>query len=125
MKTLRFVHSRLPLLPRSCHRPAAACMLLPASHRGQPPVLPSSRSLALSASSLKNWKDLGSSSPTEEEEDEDGDLLEETEVEELFQQHVPAGIGQGQHRVFIVHPDVKWGSRKQYLTTGNQSSMLS
>lgn len=100
-------------------------MLLPASHRGQPPVLPSSRSLALSASSLKNWKDLGSSSPTEEEEDEDGDLLEETEVEELFQQHVPAGIGQGQHRVFIVHPDVKWGSRKQYLTTGNQSSMLS
>ncbi|PWA14452.1 hypothetical protein CCH79_00011130 [Gambusia affinis] len=117
MKTLRFVHSRLPLLPRSCHRPAAACRLLPTSHRGQPPVLPSSRSLALSASSLKNWKDLGSSSHTEEEDEEDGDLLEETEVEELFQQHVPAGVGQGQHRVFIVHPDVKWGSKKQYLTT--------
>ncbi|XP_008405835.1 putative GTP-binding protein 6 isoform X3 [Poecilia reticulata] len=117
MKTLRFVHSRLLLFPRSCHRPAAACRLLPTSHRGQPPVLQSSRSLALSASSLKNWKDLVSSSHTEEEEEEDGDLLEETEVEELFQQHVPAGIGQGQHRVFIVHPDVKWGSRKQYLTT--------
>ncbi|XP_014859560.1 PREDICTED: putative GTP-binding protein 6 isoform X1 [Poecilia mexicana] len=118
MKTLRFVHSRLPLFPRSCQRPAAACRLLPPSHRGQLPVLQSSRSLALSASSLKNWKDLGSSSHTEEEEEEeDGDLLEETEVEELFQQHVPAGIGQGQHRVFIVHPDVKWGSRKQYLTT--------
>ncbi|XP_014878199.1 putative GTP-binding protein 6 isoform X3 [Poecilia latipinna] len=116
MKTLRFVHSRLPLFPRSCQRPAVACRLLPTSHRGQPPVLQSNRSLALSASSLKNWKDLGSSSHTEEEE-EDGDLLEETEVEELFQQHVPAGIGQGQHRVFIVHPDVKWGSRKQNLTT--------
>ncbi|XP_054912288.1 putative GTP-binding protein 6 isoform X1 [Poeciliopsis prolifica] len=112
MKTLRFVHSRLPLFLRSCHRPAVACRFLPTSRRGQSPDLPPSRSLALSASSWKNWKDLGSSS-----EEEDGDLLEEAEVEELFQQHVPAGIGQEQHRVFIVHPDVKWGSRKQYLTT--------
>lgn len=82
-------------------------------------MLPS-RSLALSASSLKNRDDFGCGSHTEEEEEEgdgDGDLLEESWVEELFQQEVPAGIGQGQHRVFIVHPDVKWGSRKQHLTT--------
>lgn len=28
-------------------------------------------------------------------------------------------VGEGDHRIFIVHPDVKWGSRKQYLTTAN------
>ncbi|MEQ2164983.1 hypothetical protein GOODEAATRI_012328 [Goodea atripinnis] len=118
MKTLRFIHSRLPLGPRSCHRSAASCRLLPASHcRGHPSIL-QSRTLALSASSLKNRDDFGSSSHTEEEAEEDGDFLEDSEVEELFQQHVPAGIGQGQHRVFIVHPDVKWGRRKQHLTTG-------
>ncbi|XP_047231355.1 putative GTP-binding protein 6 [Girardinichthys multiradiatus] len=117
MKTLRFIHSRLPLGPRSCHRSAASCRLLPASHcRGHPSIL-QSRTLALSASNLKNRDDFGSSSHTEEEAEEDGDFLEESEVEELFQQQVPAGIGQGHHRVFIVHPDVKWGSRKQYLTT--------
>ena len=48
------------------------------------------------------------------------DFIDDSEVEELFQQHVPPGIGEGQHRVFIVHPDVKWGSRKQHLTTGNK-----
>lgn len=50
----------------------------------------------------------------EEEEDE----IDEAEIEELFQQQIPTGIGEEEHRVFIVHPDVKWGSRKQYLTTG-------
>lgn len=120
MKTLRFIHSRLPLGPLSCLREAAACGFLPTSHRRRQPFMLQSRSLALSASSLKNRDNFGSGSDTEEE---DGDLLEESWVEELFQQEVPAGIGQGQHRVFIVHPDVKWGSRKQHLTTGNESSM--
>lgn len=51
----------------------------------------------------------------EEVEDE----IDEAEIEELFQQQIPTGIGEGDHhRVFIVHPDVKWGSKKQYLTTG-------
>lgn len=55
-------------------------------------------------------------------EDDDGeeDFIEDSEVEELFQQHAPTAIGEGQHRVFIVHPDVKWGSRKQHLTTGRK-----
>lgn len=51
---------------------------------------------------------------TEEEED----FMDDSEVEELFQQQDTTGLGQGQHRLFIVHPDVKWGSRKQHLTTG-------
>lgn len=55
---------------------------------------------------------------TEEEEEEDEDFIDDSEVEELFQQQDTAGLGQGQHRLFIVHPDVKWGSRKQHLTTG-------
>uniref|UniRef100_H3CZ89 Putative GTP-binding protein 6 n=1 Tax=Tetraodon nigroviridis TaxID=99883 RepID=H3CZ89_TETNG len=41
----------------------------------------------------------------------------DSEVEELFQQRGAAGVGQGQQRLVIVHPDVKWGSRKQHLTT--------
>ncbi|KAL0191275.1 hypothetical protein M9458_013973, partial [Cirrhinus mrigala] len=49
----------------------------------------------------------------EDEEDE----LDEAEIEELFQQQIPTGIGEEEHGVFIVHPDVKWGSRKQFLTT--------
>ncbi|KAJ8256147.1 hypothetical protein COCON_G00200110 [Conger conger] len=43
--------------------------------------------------------------------------IEESEVDELFQQQIPTSIGEGYHRVFIVHPDVKWGSKKQILTT--------
>ncbi|XP_038127661.1 putative GTP-binding protein 6 isoform X1 [Cyprinodon tularosa] len=110
MKTLRFIYSQLPLGRSS----AAACGFLPRFPcRGAAPTLLASRTLALSASSLKNRND--SSSHTEGEEGE-GEL-EDSEVEELFQQQVPAGLGQGQQRVFIVHPDVKWGSRKQYLTT--------
>ncbi|KAM4574857.1 putative GTP-binding protein 6 [Fundulus diaphanus] len=116
MKTLRFLHSRLPLGPRSCHRSAASCRPLPTSRRPGRPSNLQSRTVALSAPALSNRDDFGSRLHAEEEE-EDGDVPNDREVEELFQQQVPAGIGQGQQRVFIVHPDVKWGSRKQYLTT--------
>lgn len=51
----------------------------------------------------------------QEEEDE----IDEAEIDELFQQQIPTGVSEeDHHRIFIVHPDVKWGSRKQYLTTG-------
>lgn len=72
------------------------------------PVLPA-RTLSLTACMFKskNHNSL-------EEEDE----IDEAEIEELFQQQIPTGISEEEHRVFIVHPDVKWGSRKQYLTTG-------
>ncbi|KAJ8367684.1 hypothetical protein AAFF_G00311390 [Aldrovandia affinis] len=53
--------------------------------------------------------------------DDDADpedcIIDEDEVDELFQQQIPTGVGEGDHRVFIVHPDVKWGSKKQHLTT--------
>ncbi|XP_033821509.1 putative GTP-binding protein 6 [Periophthalmus magnuspinnatus] len=52
-----------------------------------------------------------------EEEDEGEDLLPDSEVEELFQTQGSLGLGDSHHQVFIVHPDVKWGSRKQHLTT--------
>lgn len=55
-----------------------------------------------------------------EVDDGDEDAIGDSEVDELFQQFVPTAIGDGDHRVFIVHPDVKWGSKKQYLTTGEQ-----
>ncbi|TDH08094.1 hypothetical protein EPR50_G00094070 [Perca flavescens] len=64
------------------------------------------------------WKNTDDfSSGQHEEEDDDEDFIGDSEVEELFQLQVPAGLGEGQQRVFIVHPDVKWGSRKQHLTT--------
>ncbi|KAK5870340.1 hypothetical protein PBY51_024985 [Eleginops maclovinus] len=55
----------------------------------------------------------------EDEEDEEGeDFLDDREVEELFLHYAPVDLTPGQQlRVFIVHPDVKWGSRKQHLTT--------
>lgn len=53
----------------------------------------------------------------EDEYEGEDDVIPESEVEELFQEHVPTGVEDKDHRIFIVHPDVKWGSRKQYLTT--------
>ncbi|KAL4656868.1 putative GTP-binding protein 6 isoform X1 [Arapaima gigas] len=47
------------------------------------------------------------------------DFLEDSEVEELFQQQVPTKVGSEDHRVLIVHPDVKWGSKKPHLTTAD------
>uniref|UniRef100_A0AAY5F4X7 Putative GTP-binding protein 6 n=1 Tax=Electrophorus electricus TaxID=8005 RepID=A0AAY5F4X7_ELEEL len=47
------------------------------------------------------------------------DFIDDIEVEELFQQKIPTDIGEWDHRVFIVHPDVKWGPKKQHLTTAN------
>lgn len=55
-------------------------------------------------------------------EDEE-DCIEEEEVEEIFQQQRLVGIGDEDHQVFIVHPDVKWGHKKQYLTTGTSPSV--
>lgn len=57
---------------------------------------------------------------TENNPEEEEDEIDEAEIEELFQQQIPTDIGKEDHRIFIVHPDVKWGSRKQYLTTGKK-----
>lgn len=128
MTTLRTIRPWLPLLQRpprtwSCHGAAAT----PTFHR--PPAVGAAcprqvRPFAVSAARLGGKRDeFGSGrrsgfTVTEEEEEEE-DFIADSEVEQLFQQQVPADIGEGQHRVFIVHPDVKWGSRKQHLTTGN------
>uniref|UniRef100_A0A4W5RNM1 GTPase HflX N-terminal domain-containing protein n=1 Tax=Hucho hucho TaxID=62062 RepID=A0A4W5RNM1_9TELE len=46
------------------------------------------------------------------------DYIDDSEIDELFQHQNPV-VGEEDHRIFIVHPDVKWGSRKQYLTTAH------
>ena len=141
MTSLRRIHSWLPLLRRactqSCQRAAptnsttsssssSSCtssLLHTAQHAAAGRRLSSLhvRTFALSAGRLKNTDDFITGLNEEEEEDEeDEDFIGDEEVEELFQQQAPSGIGEGQHRVFIVHPDVKWGSRKQHLTTGNR-----
>lgn len=138
MTALRRIHSWLPLLQRpcaqSCRRAApttctlhhtlyhaAAALNTSQQHR----LIAQVRGFALSVCKLKSTDDFNSGQQTgftQEEDEEDEDFMEDSEVEELFQQQSPAGIEDGQHRVFIVHPDVKWGSRKQHLTTGKTNT---
>ncbi|CAJ1059873.1 putative GTP-binding protein 6 [Xyrichtys novacula] len=127
MRSVRSMRTWLALLKRPstwrCHTPPT-CRLFhipPHSPAASTHLLTAEsgllyRSFSLCARRLKRTDDFSSTGFTKQEE-EDEDYLDDSEVEELFQQQVPAGIGDGQHRVFIVHPDVKWGSRKQYLTT--------
>lgn len=121
MSTLRRIQSWLPhlLRPRieSCER---AGRLIRTRHHAAAVRAACSlqvRPFALSARWFRNTDDFTGFT---EEDEEDEDFIDDNEVEELFGQQVPADIGQGQQRVFVVHPDVKWGSRKQYLTTGNK-----
>lgn len=132
--TLRRIQPWLPLLQRpltpSCHRAVAFDILhlLPGLGAVRPrqvrPLAVSARRFAGNRGDFSSGRRSGSGVTEEEdqmekEEEEGEELIDDSEVEELFQQRVPSGIGEGQHRVFIVHPDVKWGSRKQHLTTGN------
>ncbi|KAJ8253166.1 hypothetical protein GJAV_G00209840 [Gymnothorax javanicus] len=68
-------------------------------------------------SSEKNDSNASGDSASADITDPESGVSEEREVDELFHQLIPTGIGDGYHRVFIVHPDVKWGSKKQTLTT--------
>ncbi|XP_070817608.1 putative GTP-binding protein 6 [Chaetodon trifascialis] len=120
MTAPRRIRSWLPLLLRPCPRaaPTSRTLLHAPPHRAAAARAASPlqiRPFALSAWRMRNTDDFSSGFTEGEEEDED--FIDDSEVEELFQQQLPAGIGEGQHRVFIVHPDVKWGSRKQHLTT--------
>ncbi|XP_007249149.3 putative GTP-binding protein 6 [Astyanax mexicanus] len=77
-----------------------------------------SRAFSLTLSQFKSKNHSSGDEYVDEVEGEnEEDFIGDTEVEELFQQQVPTGIGEEDHRVFIVHPDVKWGQKKQYLTT--------
>ncbi|XP_076004725.1 putative GTP-binding protein 6 [Genypterus blacodes] len=103
-------HSLRGVAPATCrHLKASREQLWFSCHRH-------SREFSLQTCRFKSTDDF-SSGFTEEEEDEEEDFIADSEVEELFQQQVPSSIGEGHHRVFIVHPNVKWGSRKQHLTT--------
>lgn len=123
MAAVTRVRSCFPLLQRRCYRAtrelhlaAAAVSVSGASQARAAPLL-RFRGLALSACRLRSAGDFTSGREAGLSPEDDGDV-EEREVEELFQQQTPAGAGDGRHRVFVVHPDVKWGSRKQHLTSG-------
>ncbi|XP_029906201.1 putative GTP-binding protein 6 [Myripristis murdjan] len=133
MTALRRLDLWLPRLLHACTRSwhrAGTCGYLNTSHhatlmsqhRWKSVFHCQSRGFTLSTHSLQSRDDDSSSGRltglTEDDvEDEDEDFIDDREVEELFQQQVPAGVGDGQQRIFIVHPDVKWGRRKQHLTT--------
>lgn len=126
---LRKIQPWLPLLqrPRTMSGSRAAVTdilhLLPGLGGARPcqvkPQIESVRRFVGNRAEFGSGRPSGSGVTEEEDQEEkEEELIDDSEVEELFQQHVPAGIGDGQHRVFIVHPDVKWGRRKQHLTTG-------
>ncbi|XP_067841859.1 putative GTP-binding protein 6 [Heptranchias perlo] len=69
------------------------------------------------ANSRKSSRSGKQSGEDEELTTEDECEVEDAEFEELFQEQI-AAAPEGGHRVFIVHPDVKWGGKKQHLTTG-------
>ncbi|XP_029939619.1 putative GTP-binding protein 6 isoform X2 [Salarias fasciatus] len=132
MTPLRRIRSWLPLLqqrPGAWSRQRATCGLLQPSPRGavatrpdgrEPCRVPQPRTFVTSGCRLKEPDEPGGGGglATGGEDEEDEDFIEDSEVEELFQQQgLPGIVGEGQHRVFIVHPDVKWGHRKQHLTT--------
>ncbi|KAG5275994.1 hypothetical protein AALO_G00126770 [Alosa alosa] len=74
--------------------------------------------ITISLSAEQGNRNTTEHSNAEDDDTEGGeDVIGDSEVDELFHQFVPTAIGDGDHRVFIVHPDVKWGSKKQYLTT--------
>lgn len=75
------------------------------------------RHFAVSVRALKKRDEFIFGQDGVEEEDGEEDFLADSEVEELFEAQGPLGLGDSHHRVFIVHPDVKWGSKKQHLTT--------
>ncbi|XP_072333374.1 putative GTP-binding protein 6 [Scyliorhinus torazame] len=70
-----------------------------------------------SANSRKPSRSGKQSEEDDEASTDDECELEDAEFEELFQEQIMT-LPEGGHRVFIVHPDVKWGGKKQYLTTG-------
>ncbi|XP_059819792.1 putative GTP-binding protein 6 isoform X3 [Hypanus sabinus] len=85
----------------------------------------SARCFATSQSNSKSMKDTCSrKSRTEKQGGGDDEVIteldceiEESEYEELLQGQAFAP-SEGGHRVFVVHPNVKWGAKKQHLTTG-------
>lgn len=78
------------------------------------------RCFSTTPSQLKSKKTIPIEGAVREDDEDFGeDILDDSEVEELFLQQVPTRVGSGDHRIVIVHPDVKWGSKKPQLTTGN------
>ncbi|XP_034387611.1 putative GTP-binding protein 6 [Cyclopterus lumpus] len=113
----RMLSAGLPLLLRRRAHTCLTSWTTRAHVRAASPSQP--RAFTLSACTWRDADDVsgggGLHEEDEEEEEDDDDVIDDSEVEELFRVHAPAGPQQ--HRVFVVHPDVKWGSRKQHLTT--------
>ncbi|XP_061634238.1 putative GTP-binding protein 6 isoform X2 [Phyllopteryx taeniolatus] len=127
MATVRRIHAWSSLLHRACTRNSrAAASLAPAwtsciPRHGDAPGPQRSRAFGLSGCTLRRSDDFTEDrgfTQHDDDGDEEEDSMEEQEADELFRElQPPTALAGGQHRVFVVHPDVKWGSRKQHLTT--------
>lgn len=115
--------SRSLLLLR-CWRAAAAfgaarsARPLSAAIRLQAPQRPPVRGEPPRAGGQGRWKGVtGAGGDEQEDEEEEQDGEEDEELEELLGPS-PLAVEPGTQRVVVVHPDVKWGSKKSPLTTG-------
>lgn len=106
-----------------CRLPCAVQIVTYARYSSLKSVL-NSKGFSSTCCNFKSNRKTTEHSNAAEVDDGDEDVIIDSEVDELFQQFVPSAIGDGDHRVFIVHPDVKWGSKKQYLTTGEQRKKI-
>ncbi|XP_019640776.1 PREDICTED: putative GTP-binding protein 6 [Branchiostoma belcheri] len=62
--------------------------------------------------------DLGSDGTYSEDEEYDNELDDENLTDELYEEQVTLVTPEGGHKVIVVQPNVKWGAKKQHLTTG-------
>ncbi|XP_062412498.1 putative GTP-binding protein 6 [Sardina pilchardus] len=109
--SIHISHAKKPKLP--CSVQITTCL----RHAHFKSVI-NSRSFSTTRCAFKSNRNTTEHSNAEDEDEGgDEDVIGDSEVDELFHQFVPTAIGDGDHRVLIVHPDVKWGSKKQYLTT--------
>ncbi|XP_066293834.1 putative GTP-binding protein 6 [Branchiostoma lanceolatum] len=53
-----------------------------------------------------------------EDEEYDSELDDENLTDELYEEQVTLVTPEGGHKVIVVQPNVKWGAKKQHLTTG-------
>ncbi|KAM4797200.1 putative GTP-binding protein 6 isoform 2-T2 [Rhinophrynus dorsalis] len=125
-----FTVCRVTALHKECACLTARSTLLTAPAIASPPVY-WTRSISTGSPCSKAKKPGGSrgGAPTdpghwrvaddyglEDYDEEDGD---EEELDELDLSPHTAALLQGAHKIFIVHPEVKWGSKKQHMTTAD------
>ncbi|KAM4701490.1 putative GTP-binding protein 6 [Discoglossus pictus] len=107
------------------YTPPAVRVSTPSSKYLISPLYTGLRTICTSSACHKAKKHSGNrrtepeSSPPEEEHDQDPEESDGEREEDMEELLGPASLLEGAHRIFIVHPDVKWGAKKVHSTTAD------